>query len=625
MTDFDSGLSRRTLLKLSGAAAAFAAMPLNRVFAGGVGSHGLSVFGDLKYGPDFKAFDYVNSAAPKGGKMVFTAPSWAYNQNAQTFNTFNSFILKGDAPPRMELCFDSLMVRALDEPDAMYGLVAESVEVLDGGNTYIFHLRPEARFHDGAPMTAEDVAFSFMTLKELGHPLIQQTITELMEAKALDESRVEVRFSGQQSRQLPLTVAALPILSKDYYTTYDFAQSTLTPPLSSGPYRVGSHEVGRYVEYHRVEDWWGKDLPVSQGTFNFDVLRIEFFRDLQVAFEGFKKGSITFQEDFSSKRWATEYGFPAVADGKVKRAEFPDNRPSGAQGWFFNTRRGKFADPRIRQAIGLAFDFEWANKNLFYGLYSRTNSFFENSVMMAEGEPKAEELALLAPFQDNLPEAVFGPAIMAPVSDGSGQDRTLLRAADTLLKEAGCQRDGRRLLLPDGKPFEIEFLSNSPAFERIVLPYVKNLERLGIKATFRLVDPSQYQSRLNDFDFDVCGRRYSLDATLGESLRQFWGSKAASTPGSYNIAGIANLAIDALIEKAIFAKTRQEMEIAARALDRCLRAGYYWVPQWFKPVHTVAMWDIFGMPEEPPTYDFPVETTWWFDKEKAAAIGVDNG
>lgn len=621
----DCRLNRRTLLKLTGAAAAFSAMPRLPAFAGGAASHGLSVFGDLKYAPDFAAFDYVNANAPKGGRMVFTAPSWAYNQNAQTFNTFNSFILKGDAPPRMELCFDTLMVRALDEPDAMYGLVAESVEILDGGNTYVFHLRQKARFHDGAPLTAEDVAFSFMTLKELGHPLIQQTITELVEAKALDERRVEIRFSGRQSRQLPLTVAALPILSKDYYTTYDFAQSTLTPPLSSGPYRVGSHEVGRYVEYRRVEDWWGKDLPVSRGAFNFDVLRLEFFRDAQVAFEGFKKGSITFQEEFSSKRWATEYAFPAIAEGRVKRAEYPDHRPSGAQGWFFNTRRDKFADPRIRQAIGLAFDFEWANKNLFYGLYTRTNSFFENSVMMAEGEPKAEELALLDPFRDALPETVFGPAIMAPVSDGSGQDRALLRAADSLLKEAGCQRDGRRLLLPDGKPFEIEFLSNTQAFERIVLPYVKNLERLGIKASFRLVDPSQYQSRLNDFDFDVCGRRYSLEATLGESIRQFWGSKAASTPGSYNIAGIANPAIDALIEKAIYAKTRQEMEIAARALDRCLRAGYYWVPQWFKPIHTVAMWDIFGMPDEPPTYDFPVETTWWFDKDKAAALGMDKG
>ncbi|MBA5776105.1 ABC transporter substrate-binding protein [Stappia sp. F7233] len=617
--------SRRTVLKLSAAAAMAACLPSVRVLAEGERRHGLSVFGDLRYGPEFSAFDYVNADAPKGGRIVFTAPSWAYNQNPQTFNSFNSFILKGDAPPRMELCFDTLMVRALDEPDAMYGLVAESVEILDGGNTYVFHLRGEARFHDGSPLTAEDVAFSLMTLKEMGHPQIQQTIAELASAEAPDPSRVVVRFSGKQSRQLPLIVAALPILSKSYYTTYDFAQSTLTPPLSSGPYRVGKYEVGRYVEYVRVEDWWGKDLPVARGQSNFDVIRLEFFRDSQVAFEAFKKGAITFQEEFSSKRWATEYTFPALDEKRVIRTEFPDNRPSGAQGWFFNTRRDKFSDPRVRQALGLAFDFEWSNASLFYGLYTRTNSFFENSAMMAMGEPDAAELALLEPYRDNLLPDVFGPAIMAPTSDGSGQDRTLLRKANQLLMEAGCTRDGNILRLPDGKAFEIEFLSNSPAFERITLPYIRNLERLGIKASFRLVDPSQFQSRLNDFDFDICGRRYALEATLGESIRQFWGSKSAATPGSSNLAGISHPAIDALIEKAIFAPTREDMTVAARALDRCLRAGYYWVPQWYKPVHTVAMWDVFGMPAEPPAYEFPVETTWWFDEAKAAVIGKSGG
>lgn len=618
-------LSRRSVLKLSAASALAACLPSARALAAAERRHGLSVFGDLKYGPEFTAFDYVDASAPKGGRFVFTAPSWAYNQNPQTFNSFNSFILKGDAPPRMELCFDTLMVRAFDEPDAMYGLVAESVEILDGGNTYVFHLRGEARFHDGSPLTAEDVAFSLMTLKEKGHPQIQQTIGELESAEALDPARVAVRFSGRHSRQLPLVVAALPILSKAYYTTYDFAQSTLTPPLSSGAYKVGKYEVGRYIEYHKVKDWWGADLPATRGHGNFDVIRLEFFRDSQVAFEAFKKGAITYQEEFSSKRWATEYTFPALDEGRVKRAEFPDDRPSGAQGWFFNTRRQKFADPRIRRAIGLAFDFEWSNASLFYGLYTRTNSFFENSDMMATAEPSAAELALLEPYRDSLPAEVFGPAAMAPVSDGSGQDRTLLREANSLLAEAGCKRDGSVLRLPDGKAFEIEFLSNTPAFERITLPFIKNLERLGIKAAFRLVDPSQYQARLNDFDFDVCGRRYALDATLSESIRQFWGSKAAETPGSSNLAGISNPAIDALIEKAIFAPTREEMTVAARALDRCLRAGYYWVPQWYKPVHTVAMWDVFGMPARPPAYEFPVETTWWFDEAKAAAIGKSGG
>ncbi|MXN66833.1 ABC transporter substrate-binding protein [Stappia sp. GBMRC 2046] len=613
--------SRRTVLKLGGAAAAAGLLPFPASLAQTGGRHGMSVFGELKYPPEFAAFDYVNQQAPKGGRMVYTAPSWAYNQNPQTFNTFNSFILKGDAPPRMELCFDTLMVRALDEPDAVYGLVAESVEKSEDENRYTFTIRPEARFHNEKPLTAEDVAFSLMTLKQDGHPLIRQTIEEMADAVALDERRVRVTFSGKQSRQLPMTIAGLPILSKDYYTRYDFTQSTLTPPVSSGPYRVGDYEVGRYIEYERVEDWWAKDLPVSRGHYNFDVLRLEFFRDRQVAFEAFKKGTMTFREEFTSKTWATEYNFPAVQDGRVKQSEFPDGRPSGAQGWFFNTRREKFSDPRVRAAIGFAFDFEWSNKNLFFDLYTRTESFFENSTMKAEGEPGPEELALLEPYRESLPEAVFGSAVQAPVSDGSGQDRNLLRKADSLFREAGLTRNGRQLILPSGEPLTIEFLSNSPSFERVVLPYINNLKLLGVTANFRLVDPSQYQARINEYDFDVVSRRYSLAPTLGESIRQFWGSKAAGTPGSNNLAGISHPAIDALIEKAIFAETRDEMEIAARALDRCLRAGYYWVPHWYKPTHTVAMWDIFGMPPEPPRYDFPVETTWWFDEEKAAAAG----
>ncbi|MTI44647.1 microcin C transport system substrate-binding protein [Roseibium hamelinense] len=615
--------SRREVLKLSGAAALFSAFPAGLpAMARQAGiSHGLSVFGDLKYGPDFKHFDYVVPDAPKGGRFSFRAPSWGFNQNIQTYNTFNTFILKGDAPPRMELCFDSLMVRALDEPDAMYGLVAETVEVSEDGNTYTFNLRPEARFHDGSKLTAEDVAFSLMLLKEEGHPQISQTIRELAGADAIDTHRLEVRFSGNQTRQLPLFVAGLPIFSKRYYTAFSFDQSTLTPPLSSGPFKVGDHAVGRFVEYDRVKDYWAQDLPVVIGHYHFDVLRIEFFRDYQVSFEAFKKGNITFQEEFSSKIWATEYNFPAVEGGRVVQEIFPDNRPSGAQGWFFNTRRDKFADPRVREAIGYAFDFEWSNQSLFYGLYERTASFFENSDMKAEGLPSEAELALLEPFRGQVPDSVFGEPWVPPVSDGSGFDRSLLRKAAQMLKEAGYKRDGAALIGPDGQQLTIEFLNNSAAFERIVMPFITNLERLGIAATFRLVDPAQYQARLNEFDFDVAGRRYALSATLGDSIRQFWGSRAASTPGSYNLSGISDSAVDALIEKALAAETRDDMVIAARSLDRVLRSGKYWVPQWSKGTHTIAMWDMFGYPDKPPHYAFPVETTWWLDQEKAKKIG----
>lgn len=617
------GPSRRSVLGAGIAAAVLPVLPRVGFAASlsGTQTHGLSVFGDLKYAPDFTHFDYLAPDAPKGGKIVFTAPSWAYNQNPQTFNTLNSFILKGDAPPRMELCFDSLMVRALDEPDAVYGLVARSVAVSQDGNRYTFRLRNEARFHDGAPLTAHDVAFSLMILKDKGHPLISQTIREMVSAEAVADDEVEVRFSGRQTRQLPMTVAQLPVLQKAYYEQHAFTETTMTPPPGSGPYRVGRFEQGRYIEYERVEDWWARDLAVSRGAFNFDTIRVEFFRDRQIAFEAMKKGALTVYEEFTSKTWATEYDFPAIVDGRVVKAVFPDDRPAGAQGWFFNTRRGKFADPRTREAIGLAFDFEWSNQNLFYGLYERTSSFFQNSEMMAQGTPSVEELALLEPLRDTLPEAVFGEAWTAPVTDGSGQDRQLLRRATQLLAAAGWKRDGRRLVDAAGQPLTIEFLTNSSAFERIIQPFVKNLALVGIEASIRLVDGAQYQSRINDFDFDVVGRRYALDATPGEGIRQYWGSDAADSPGSSNLAGIRHPAVDALIDRIIHAESREAMTIACRALDRVLRAGHYWVPNWYKASHTMAYWDIFGFPPEKPRYGFPLELTWWFDRDKAAKIG----
>lgn len=615
-------VSRRTVLKGAGAAAALWTVPglMLSARAGGT-MHGLSVFGDLKYPSGFSHFDYVNADAPKGGRINFRPPSWGYNQNTLTYNTFNSFILKGDAPPRMEMCFDTLMVRALDEPDAMYGLLAESVEISEDGNTYVFNLRPEARFHDSSKLTAEDVAFSLVLLKADGHPQISQTLREMVDTEALDDTRVAVRFSGKQTRQLPLFAAGLPIFSKRYYTNYDFKQSTLTPPLSSGPYKVGNHAVGRYVEYQKVEDYWAKDLPVLVGHNNFDVIRIDLFRERQAAFEAFKKGVVTFQEEFTSKIWATGYDFPAVEEGRVVREEIVDNRPAGAQGWYFNTRRDKLKDPRVRKAIGYAFDFEWTNQVLFYGLYTRSASYFENSEMKAEGKTPAEELALLEPFRDRLPAEVFEEAAVPPVSNGSGFDRKLLRQAARLLSEAGYKRDGSVLKGPDGKPLTIEFLDNAVSFKRVVLPFTKNLERLGIEATFRLVDPAQYQSRVNNFDFDVITQRLTTGATLSDTIRQLWGSRAAAQPGSHNRAGIADPVVDALIETALAADTREDMTIAARALDRVLRAGYYSVPHWYNRNHLLAYWDMFGRPDKPPFYDLPVETTWWIDAEKAEKIG----
>ncbi|MEM1049238.1 MAG: extracellular solute-binding protein [Pseudomonadota bacterium] len=618
---------RRTVLKLVAASALVPGFAVTAsappAHAADGGAHGLSVFGDLKYAADFSHFSYADPAAPKGGRHVTTPSTWAFNQSPLTYNTFNGFVLKGDAPPRIEITFDSLMVRALDEPDAVYGLVARSVSVSDDGNAYTFDLRPEARFHDGSPLTAEDVAFAVTLLKDKGHPNIGQVLRELESVEAVAPDKVVFTFTGRQSRDLPLFVTQLPILSKAYYSDVDFEASTLVPPLGSGPYKIGDYGVGRYVDYVRVEDWWARDLPVSVGHYNFDVIRLEFFRDRQVAFEAFKKGSLTLREEFTSKTWATEYNFPAVTEGRVVRENFPDDRPSGAQGFFLNTRRPVFADPRVREALDYAFDFEWSNKNLFFDLYKRTGSFFENSTMKASGPPSAEELALLEPFRGQVPEEVFGEPYVPPVSDGSGQDRRLLRRASQLLTEAGWKRSGEMLRNEAGATLDIEFLERSKQFERIVLPFIKNLKLLGVNARFRLVDPAQFQSRLKDFDFDVTTRRYALSSTPGESIRQFWGSAAADISGSNNLSGIRSEAIDAMIEKIIEAPDRPSLEIAARALDRLLRAGRYWVPQWYKGSHNMAMWDVYGYPETKPKHGFPVDSVWWRDTAKTEAIGFE--
>lgn len=619
--DSRSGPSRRVVLAGAAALASMPAIPGFLRHAGAAGpAHGLSVFGELKYPADFEKFEYVNADAPTGGRFVMTTPSWAYNQNPRTFNTLNGFVLKGDAPARIDRIFDSLMVRAWDEPDAVYGLLAESAEIADDRKTYVFKLRPEARFHDGSALTADDVAFSLNLLKEKGHPVISQTMRDFEAAEADGPDVAILRFNGNQTPQLPLIVSALPIFSKAYYSENDFEASTLDPPLGSGPYRVGRLDAGRFIEYERVPDYWGRDLPVNVGHHNFDVIRLEFYRDDQIAFEAFKKGEISFREEFSSRRWSTEYNFPAIEDGRVQRNEFPDDSPSGAQGWFLNTRREKFANPLTRKALTFAFDFEWTNQNLFYGLYSRTHSFFEKSEMMATGLPSEAELQLLEPFRETLRPEVFDIPFIPPVSDGSGQDRKRLREATALLKEAGWLRKGTGLVDENDRPFTIEFLNTSPDWERIVAPFIKNLEILGIQANFRLVDPAQYESRVNVFDFDIVGRRFSMSPTPGEEMRQFWSSTAADTDGSYNLSGIADPAVDALLETMIRAENRETMTTAARALDRILRAEHMWIPQWFNAVHRVAHWDEFGWPDM-PKYDFPVEALWWQDAEKAAAIG----
>ncbi|MGZ9052667.1 MAG: extracellular solute-binding protein, partial [Rhodoplanes sp.] len=429
---------------------------------------------------------------------------------------------------------------------------------------------------------------------------------------------VIVRFAEKRGRDVPLFVAGLPILSRAYYATRPFDESTLDVPLGSGPYKVGRFEVGRYIEYDRVRDWWGGRLPVSVGQYNFDTVRYEFYRDRDVAFEGFTGKSYLFREEFTSRVWATRYDFPAIRDHRVKREILPDQTPSGAQGWFINTRREKFRHPKLREALICAFDFEWTNKSLMYDSYQRTHSVFQNSDMMANGPPSSEELALLERFRGRVPDEAFGEPFVPPVSDGSGQDRALLRRAAQLLQEAGFPvKDGRRVDAR-GNEVTIEFLIDEPTFQPHHMLFIKNLNVLGIAASLRMVDPVQYRARVNDFDFDVTVQRFSFSTLPGETLRSYFSSQAAATKGSYNLSGMADPAVDALIDAVIAANTRAELVIAAQALDRVIRAGRYWIPHWYKASHWIAYWDLFGRPAAKPRYARGIPETWWYDREKAS-------
>jgi microcin C transport system substrate-binding protein len=583
--------------------------------------HGLSAYGDLKYPVDFPHFDWVDPRAPKGGRLATVPGSWSLNQNPTTFNSLNGLILKGDAAVGLGLIHASLMTRAYDEPDAVYGLVAKAVESAEDGRSDRFLLRREARFADGSRLTADDVVFSILTLKEKGHPVLSEGLRDVIGVEAEAPDRVVVRYAAGRGRTLPLTVATLPILSKAYWSTRDFTASTLEPPLGSGPYRIGRFEPGRFIEYERVADWWAKDLPVSIGQSNFDVIRYEMYRERTTGFEAFKAGQYLLREEFTSSVWATQYDFPAARDGRVKRLELDDLAPSGAQGWFLNTRRPILADIRVREAIGLAFDFEWSNKALFFDSYRRTPSFFVNSELEAQGVPSEAERVLLERLRDRLPAGVFDEAWRPPVSDGSGQDRRLLKRASDLLAAAGWTRQGNRLIDASGRPFALEFLESDTALERVLGPFVRNLRALGIDATIRLVDPSQFEKRLRDFDFDVVSRRFALSPTLDEEVRQFWHSASAKMPGSHNLAGIADPGVDALVDAALAATTRAEMTTATRALDRVLRLGHWWVPCWYKPSNWIAAWDVFGRPATKPRYDRGIVSTWWIDEAKAKAIG----
>lgn len=617
-------IDRRSFLSLSGSAAIAAFLP-GRAFADaptGTPLHGLSAFGELKYPADFTHFDYASPDAPKGGTFTFGPPNWVYNQSPLTFNTLNSFSNKGDAPPRMELCFDSLMASALDEPDAIYGLVAESVTISDDRNSYVFKLRPEARFSDGSPLTAEDAAFSYMTLKEKGHPELLLALTELQEAKAEDEHTLRLTFSGKHSARAILDAAGMPIFSKAWYAARDFSASILEPPLGSGPYKVGRFSAAQFIEYERNKEYWARDLPVNRGFYHFDRIRIEFYRDRQPEFEAFKKGVLDWRSESSSKFWATEYNFPAILEKRVVKRTFPREKRPSMQAWAVNQRRERFRDPRVREAIALCFDFEWTNKNLFYDLYKRSQSCFGGSDFEAKGKPSPTELAILERYRGRVPEAIFGEVVTMPVSDGSGRDRKLFRRAIELMTEAGFKRENGRFADEAGRPFDLEFLIDSEAFTRIYNPFMQNLRAIGINASLRLVDPVQYQARIQSFDFDIMGMHVVMTATpTQDSLGSMFSSKSANIPGTRNYPGTADPVIDELIGEVGKVTSRDELVPVLQVLDRLLRLRRDWIPNWTSANHLVAYWDRFGFKEPKPDYGFPVETLWWVDEKKARAIG----
>ena len=610
----------RYALAMALAAASMALAPT--AATAGQHTHGLSIFGDLKYPVDFTHFDYVNPNAPKGGRLA-TIGTLA----ALTFDSFNPFIVRGDAAQGLEinqgfeLVFESLMVRAFDEPDAVYGLLADWAEVAGDKRAVTFHIRPEAKWADGTPVTAADCAFSLEALKTNGDPRFQLALRDVVGADVIDPQTVRYRFQGDNVRDLPLRVASLPVFSKAWFTGRDFAKPFLDIPLTSGPYRIGRFEPKSFIIYERRTDYWGKDLPVNSGRYNFDSLKIDYYADRTAGLQALFAGDLDLREEFSSRDWANGYDTAPIHAGKIVRDQPADNSPSGMQGFILNLRLAKFADPRTRIALDYAFDFEWTRKNLFFGSYKRVQSYFENSPLRAEGKPTPAELVLLEPYRTKLPAEVFGDAPASPSSDGSGQDRGNLHKAADLLAAAGWTLKGGKLIDAKGEAFHMEFLLDDGSFERVIGPYIKNLQVLGITANIRVIDPAQYLERQRKFDFDIISTRYETEGlTPGIGLRNLFNSAAADTPDSSNEGGIKDPVVDALVEQAAAAKSRPELETAIHALDRVLRAGHYWVPEWYNDKFRLAYWDRFGHPAIKPLYDRGVFDTWWVDKDKDAKL-----
>ena len=613
-------IDRRRFIKLAAAPLALSALPFRAVAQERQFLHALTLFDDIKYPPTFTQFDYVNAKAPKGGVIRVGVVG--------SFDSLNAYTYKGEAAG--VAAAEQLMAGSLDEPATRYGLLAESVWFPEDRSSVTFRLRPEARFHDGSPVTPEDVAWSMMKLKEV-NPRMEAYYRNVTKAEVTGEREVSFFFSQSGNRELPSITSEIPILSKAWWTgkdatgkTRDLGEISLEAPLTSGPYRVVDVKPGAAITVERVKDYWGEKLPVNVGQYNFDRMEFIYFRDANVAFEAFKADQYDYRVEASSKMWATGYDIPAVKDGRLIKKELTFRNVNGMQGYVFNLRRDKFKDVRVRRAFNLAFDFEWSNTNLFYGQYKRSRSFFNKSDMEATGLPSAEELALLEPLRADLPPEVFTTEYQNPVNATPQDRRKNLREAADLLAQAGwtiTSAGGRNLLKnAKGEPFTVEFMLDSPLFERITIPYQKQLEMLGFTVTVRTVDSTQYERQQQNFDFDILVNVWGESLSPGNEQRGQWGSAAADQPGSENLAGIKNAAIDKLVEAIIFAQNRPALNTAARALDRALTWTQFVVPQWFGPFTRLAYWNRFGMPDALPEYDAPIPAAWWYDAEKAKTV-----
>jgi microcin C transport system substrate-binding protein len=604
-------MKRRDLFA-AGAALGLVPPALQAQPAGATRSHALSLLGEPALPVDFPHWPWVNPDAPKGGEITLTALG--------SFDSFNGFILRGTPAVGLTLIYDTLLQESPDEPSSEYAHLAEIVEVPRDRLGVSFELRVDARWHDGRPVTAQDVVWTFNTLRGQGRPFYRAYWGDVTEAVAESARRVTFRFRSDENRELALILGQIAVLPQHWWEGRDFARPTLDVPLGSGPYRIERFEAGRGLTYRRVEDYWARDLNTRRGLYNFDRIRYEYFRDATIAFEAFKAGQIDFRTENIARNWVSGYDFPAFRRGLVKREELAHERPTGMQAFIMNLRRPLFQDARVREALGQVFDFEWLNANIFSGLYARTDSFFSNSEFASRGLPQGRELEILETFRARLPESVFTTEHRLPVTDGSGNNREGLRRALELMRQAGWTVRDRRLVNAQGNRFEFEILLNGPSFERVALPYVQWLQRLGVEARVRTVDPAQYQVRMDAFDFDMTVDGMGQSLSPGNEQREFWSCEKVGQAGSRNRAGICDPAIDALVEMVITAPDREELVARTRALDRVLLAQSYVIPQWHNRKFWIAFWDRFGRPSRNPRFDIGFPDSWWLDPARDRAL-----